>query len=288
VSSRTSADGRTPDSGISPAGRSAAFFDLDKTIIAKSSVMAFGRPFYRGGLINRRTMIKSTYAQIMYLMGGADHDQMERMRAHFAELSRGWEVAQVKVIVAQALQDLIGPLIYGEAAALIDEHHAAGRDVVIVSSSGIEVVEPIGKLLDADRVIATRLAVEHGHFTGQIDYYAYGPAKATAMVELAATHGYDLATSYGYSDSATDLPMLDAVGRPCAVNPDRTLRKIALERGWPVLDFTNPVPLRSRMGLGASYAPAIAAAGVTVGAATAGLAWYARRRHKDAQHRRAS
>jgi HAD superfamily hydrolase (TIGR01490 family) len=288
VSSMIHAAGRTPESTGRPGSRSAAFFDLDKTIIAKSSVMAFGRPFYRGGLINRRTMIKSTYAQIMYLMGGADHDQMERMRAHFAELSRGWEVAQVKLIVAQALQDLIGPLIYSEAAALIDEHHAAGRDVVIVSSSGIEVVEPIGVLLDADRVIATRLAVEHGHFTGQIDYYAYGPAKATAMVELAEAHGYDLADSFGYSDSATDLPLLEAVGRPCAVNPDRTLRKVAVERGWPILDFTNPVPLRSRMGLGASYAPAIAAAGVTVGAATAGLAWYARRKHRDGQHRRAS
>jgi HAD superfamily hydrolase (TIGR01490 family) len=265
---------------VSGPGRSAAFFDLDKTIIAKSSVMAFGRPFYRGGLINRRTMIKSTYAQIRYLLAGADHDQMERMRAHFAELCNGWDVAQVKIIVAQALHDLIGPLIYSEAAALIDEHHAAGRDVVIVSSSGVEVVEPSAKMLAADRVIATRLAVEHGHFTGQIDYYAYGPAKAAAMVELAANAGYDLAESFGYSDSATDLPMLEAIGRPCAVNPDRTLRKAANERGWPVLDFTNPVPLRSRMGLGANYAPAFAVAGGAVGFGTAGLAWYAHRRHR--------
>jgi HAD superfamily hydrolase (TIGR01490 family) len=272
----TSADAR---SGVFGPGRSAAFFDLDKTIIAKSSVMAFGRPFYRGGLINRRTMIKSTYAQIRYLLAGADHDQMERMRAHFAELCQGWDVAEVKVIVGQALHDLIGPLIYSEAAALIDEHHAAGRDVVIVSSSGVEVVEPIGKLLNADRVIATRLAVEHGHFTGQIDYYAYGPAKADAIVELAATAGYDLAESFGYSDSATDLPMLEVVGRPCAVNPDRALRKAAVERGWPVLDFTNPVPLRSRMGLGANYAPAVAVGGAAVGFASAGLLWYARRRH---------
>jgi HAD superfamily hydrolase (TIGR01490 family) len=273
----TSADVSDARSGQ---GRAAAFFDLDKTIIAKSSVMVFGRPFYRGGLINRRTMIKSTYAQIRYLLAGADHDQMERMRAHFAELCQGWDVAEVKVIVAQALHDLIGPLIYSEAAALIDEHHAAGRDVVIVSSSGVEVVEPIGKLLGADRVIATRLAVEHGHFTGQIDYYAYGPAKAVAIVELAASAGYDLTQSYGYSDSATDLPMLEVVGRPCAVNPDRALRKAAIERGWPVLDFTNPVPLRSRMGLGANYAPAIAVASGALGFATAGLAWYARRRHK--------
>ena len=146
----------------STARRPAAFFDLDKTIIAKSSVMAFGRPFYQGGLINRRAVLKSTYAQFMYLVGGADHDQMERMRAYLSQLCKGWDVEQVKAIVAETLHELINPLIYEEAAALIDEHHAAGRDVVIVSSSGLEVVEPIGELLGADHVIATRMTVENG------------------------------------------------------------------------------------------------------------------------------
>ena len=163
-----------------------AFFDLDKTIIAKSSVMAFGRPFYQGGLINRRALLKSTYAQFVYLVGGADHDQIERMRAYLSQLCKGWDVEQVKAIVAETLHDLIDPLIYDEAAALIEEHHAAGRDVVIVSTSGVEVVEPIGEMLGADHVIATRMVVEDGRFTGEIDYYAYGAAKAAAVVELAA------------------------------------------------------------------------------------------------------
>ena len=223
-------------------GRPAAFFDLDKTIIAKSSVMAFGRPFYQGGLINRRALLKSTYAQFVYLVGGADHDQIERMRAYLSQLCKGWDVEQVKAIVAETLHDLIDPLIYDEAAALIEEHHAAGLDVVIVSTSGIEVVEPIGELLGADRIIATRMVVEDGRFTGDIDYYAFGDAKAAAVVELAAKEGYDLSASFAYSDSSTDIPLLEAVGFPSVVNPDRALRKEALSRGWPVLNFDNPVP----------------------------------------------
>jgi HAD superfamily hydrolase (TIGR01490 family) len=261
--------------------RPAAFFDLDKTIIAKSSVMAFGRPFYQGGLINRRAVLKSTYAQFMYLVGGADHDQMERMRAYLSQLCKGWNVEHVKAIVAETLHDLIDPLIYEEAAALIEEHHAAGRDVVIVSSSGLEVVEPIGNLLGADHVIATRMAVEHGRFTGEIAYYAYGPTKAQAVVDLAESQQYDLAESFAYSDSSTDRPLLEAVGHPCAVNPDRTLRKLAVARGWPILDFSNPVSLRSRMGLGGARTP-VFAAGLGAGVAAAGLVWYARRKNRTA------
>jgi HAD superfamily hydrolase (TIGR01490 family) len=260
--------------------RPAAFFDLDKTIIAKSSVMAFGRPFYQGGLINRRAVLKSTYAQFMFMVGGADHDQMERMRAYLSQLCKGWDVEQVKSIVAETLHDLIDPLIYEEAAALIEEHHAAGRDVVIVSSSGLEVVEPIGQLLGADHVIATRMVVEGGRFTGHIDYYAYGPAKAAAVAELARVQGYDLASSFAYSDSATDVPLLESVGHPCAVNPDRALRREAIARDWPILDFSNPVSLRSRVRLTGPRTPVLAA-GLGAGVAAAGLVWYARHRGKS-------
>ena len=262
-------------------GRAAAFFDLDKTIIAKSSTLAFSRPFYAGGLINRRAVLRSAYAQFVYLVGGADHDQMERMRAYLSSLVAGWDVAQVKDIVAETLYELIDPVVYEEAATLIDEHSAAGRDVVIVSSSGTEVVAPIGAMLGADRVVATRLVIEDGRYTGEIEYYAYGPAKAEAIHELAKEQGYDLAASYAYSDSITDVPMLEAVGHPFAVNPDRALRKEAASRGWPVLDFSHPVALRRRFGhLPAPAHPALAAAALGAGAATAGLAWYAARRRQ--------
>ncbi|MFP3988819.1 HAD-IB family hydrolase [Streptomyces sp. E11-3] len=261
--------------------RTAAFFDLDKTVIAKSSTLTFGKSFYQGGLINRRAVLRTAYAQFVFLAGGADHDQMERMREYLSALCRGWNVQQVKEIVAETLHDIIDPIIYDEAASLIESHHTAGRDVVIVSTSGAEVVEPIGELLGADRVVATRMVVgDDGCFTGEVEYYAYGPTKAEAVRELAKSEGYELERCYAYSDSATDLPMLKAVGHPHAVNPDRTLRREALARDWPILDFHHPVRLKQRVpSLPTPSRPALlAAAAVGAAAATAGLVWYTSRR----------
>lgn len=235
---------------MAPAGApTAAFFDLDKTVIAKSSVLAFTKPFQAGGLISRRAVLRSAYAQFVFMVGGADHDQVEKMRQFMSQMCAGWDVATVREIVADTLHNIVDPLVYDEAVRLIEEHHAAGRDVVIVSTSGSEVVEPIGALLGADRVIATRLEVEDGRYTGEIDYYAYAEEKANAIRATAAEVGYDLEGSYGYSDSVTDVPMLEAVGHPHAVNPDKELRKIAAARGWPVLVFTRPVALRARIHL---------------------------------------
>jgi HAD superfamily hydrolase (TIGR01490 family) len=255
--------------------RSAVFFDLDKTIIARSSALAFGRPFRAGGLINRRAALKAAYAQLVYLVAGADEDQMNRMRDYVTEMCTGWDVRQVKEIVAETLFEIVDPLIYAEAADLIEEHKASGREVVIVSSSGEEVVAPIGKLVGADRVIATRMVVKDGRYTGEVNYYAYGPAKAAAMRELADAAGYDLADCYAYSDSITDLPMLSEVGHPTAVNPDRGLRKAALDNGWPVREFVRPVSMRARFSV--PPAPMMTGAAVGVGAAVVGLAWYAAR-----------
>ncbi|MGH8971408.1 MAG: HAD family hydrolase [Actinomycetes bacterium] len=262
-----------------PPARTAAFFDLDKTIIAKSSTLAFSRSFYQGGLINRRAVLRSAYAQFVYLVGGADHDQMERMRQYLSALSTGWDVQQVKDIVAETLHELIDPIIYDEAATLMEEHHLAGRDVVIVSSSGAEVVEPIGEMLGADRVVATRMVVDGGRYSGEIEFYAYAQNKADAIRRLAESEGYDLTRSYAYSDSLTDLPMLEAVGHPYCVNPDRALRREAAARHWPVLVFSKPVRLRARLpGVGLPAGPALAAAALSAGAATAGLVWLAARR----------
>ncbi|MEV6462592.1 HAD family hydrolase [Streptomyces albidoflavus] len=264
--------------------RTAAFFDLDKTVIAKSSTLTFSKSFYQGGLINRRAVLRTAYTQFVFLAGGADHDQMERMRAYLSSLCRGWNVQQVKEIVAETLHDLIDPIIYDEAASLIEEHHAAGRDVVIVSTSGAEVVEPIGELLGADRVVATRMVVgADGCYTGDVEYYAYGPTKAEAVRELAESEGYDLARCYAYSDSATDVPMLEAVGHPHAVNPDRTLRKEAVAREWPILDFHRPVRLKQRLpSLSRPPRPVlVAAAAVGAAAVTAGVVWLTARSRRS-------
>lgn len=228
-------------------GGSAAFFDLDKTVIAKSSALAFGRPFYRDGLITRRDVVKSAYAQLVYRLGGADEQQMARIRDHLADLCRGWRVDQVSQIVNETLHELISPYVYAEAAALIDEHRAAGRDVVVVSTSGEEMVRPIVEQLGITDIIATRMVVEDGRYTGEVAYYAAGPTKAEAVRQLAKERDYDLASCYAYSDSISDVPLLETVGHASAVNPDRSLRRVAAERGWPVLEFRHPVPLSRRL-----------------------------------------
>jgi len=261
--------------------RTAAFFDLDKTIIAKSSVLAFGRPFYQGGLINRRAVLRSAYAQFVFALAGADHDQIERMRAYLTSMCTGWDVAQVREIVSETLHDIIDPIVYDEAVELIGLHKAAGRDVVIVSTSGEEVVAPIGAMLGADEVVATRMVVADGKYTGEIELYAYGPEKASAVLRLAAERGYDLPGSYAYSDSVTDVPMLEAVGHPNVVNPDRALRKIAIDRDWPMLTFSNAVPLRERLAGMRPEHPVVSATVVGAGVAAAGLVWYASKRRAE-------
>ena len=265
---------------MSPVPRpTAAFFDLDKTIIAKSSTLAFSREFQAGGLISRGAVLRSAYAQFVYLVGGADHDQMEKMRLFMSALCSGWDVQTVREIVADTLHNIVDPLVYDEAVSLIEDHQLAGRDVIIVSTSGSEVVEPIGEMLGVDAVIATRMEVADGKYTGGISFYAYAENKASAIQELALEKGYDLERSWAYSDSVTDVAMLESVGHPYAVNPDKDLRRIARDRGWPILVFDKPVALRSRVRL----PPARATIGaLTVGgvAAIGAAVWLGARRRR--------
>jgi HAD superfamily hydrolase (TIGR01490 family) len=257
--------------------RTAAFFDLDKTIIARSSTLAFSRVFFEGGLITRRSALRSAWAQFVFGRSGIDHDQMEKMRAYLSRMSTGWDVATVRDIVAETLHTIIDPMVYDEAVALIEEHRVAGRDVVIVSTSGSEVVEPIGEMLGVDHVIATRMVEQDGRYTGEIGFYAYGPGKAAAIRDLADQFGYDLAQCYAYSDSETDVPMLSAVGHPYAVNPDRGMRRAAAENGWPILQFTTPVEMRQRVGI-RSRPTYVALAALLLGAAAFALVRQLRRR----------
>jgi HAD superfamily hydrolase (TIGR01490 family) len=192
-------------------------------------------------------VLRSAYAQFVYLVGGADHDQMEKMREFLSKLCAGWDVQTVRDIVADTVYNIVEPLVFDEAVSLMDEHRLAGRDVIIVSASGSEVVEPIAQMLGADDVIATRMETEGGKYTGVIGFYAYAANKATAIQEMAVRKGYDLGRSYAYSDSVTDVSMLEAVGHPHAVNPDKELRRRAVGSGWPILVFDRPVVLRNRV-----------------------------------------
>lgn len=264
-----------PHIGVGPASgaRTAAFFDLDKTVIAKSSTLAFSKPFFSQGLLNRRAVLKSSYAQFLFLMSGADHDQMDRMRSYVTSMCAGWDVEQVKAIVNETLHDIVDPLVFAEAAELIADHRHCGRDVVIVSASGEEIVAPIARALGATHAMATRMVVQDGKYTGEVAFYCYGDAKAAAVRELAIQEGYPLEHCYAYSDSVTDLPMLETVGHPNVVNPDRALRKEATARGWPVLTFSRPVPLRDRINAPSGAAVATTAA-LGISALAAGALTY--------------
>ncbi|ROZ98561.1 HAD family phosphatase [Gordonia sp. OPL2] len=261
--------------------RVAAFFDLDKTVIAKSSALAFSRPFFDEGLINRRSVLKSSYAQFLFLVTAADHDQVENLRRHVTDMCRGWDVEQVRAIVNETLHDVVNPLVFAEAADLIAEHRRRGHDVVLISASGREMVEPIGDLLGVDHVEASEMRVVDGHYTGELEFYCYGENKAIAMTALAESRGYDLAASFAYSDSITDLPMLAAVGHPVAVNPDRQLRKRATDEGWPVMSFDRPVPLRARIPTPSSRMAAALAVGAGMAAVSGvGVHAFLHRRHR--------
>lgn len=192
--------------GTAPRARTAAFFDLDKTIIAKSSTLAFSKPFFAQGLLNRRAVLKSSYAQFIFLLSGADHDQMDRMRTHLTNMCAGWDVAQVRSIVNETLHDIVTPLVFAEAADLIAAHKLCGRDVVVVSASGEEIVGPIARALGATHAMATRMIVEDGKYTGEVAFYCYGEGKAQAIRELAASATTPLRVSALATMRATQWP----------------------------------------------------------------------------------
>jgi HAD superfamily hydrolase (TIGR01490 family) len=268
-------------SGVAFGVVEAAFFDLDKTVIAKSSVLAFGRPFYREGLLSRRAIVKSAYAQVIFMLVGADEAKVEKLRVAMLQMIRGWSQYHVAEIVRETMNEVVTPIIFKEALDLIAEHHAAGRLVVIVSSAPEEVVWPLGEHLGVDEVIATRAEVgDDGTYTGELAFYSFGLHKAEAIRALAHEHGIDLDASYAYSDSVTDEPMLRAVGHPVAVNPDRDLARLARAEDWEVRNFAKPVRLRDRMG---GREPAWAASGA-LAAAGAGVAvwWWLRHREHAA------
>jgi HAD superfamily hydrolase (TIGR01490 family) len=247
----------------------AAFFDLDKTVIARASVVAFGGPLRRRGLVNRRTVARAVLGQLLFLWFGADEEKMSKIRESMLEVSAGWDRDEVRAIVEETLTDVIEPLIYAEAQALISLHRAAGDRIWLVSSAPSEIVEPLAAMLGVDGAIASKAEIDElGRYTGKIEFYAQGEGKATAIRALAESHHLDLDESSAYSDSVTDLPMLEAVGHPFAVNPDRALAKEARERGWEILQFSNPVRLRDRASV---RLPAVTGALVLVGLLLAGL-----------------
>jgi HAD superfamily hydrolase (TIGR01490 family) len=252
----------------------AAFFDLDKTIISRSSSLALSRPMYRAGMVTRGQLVRGAYAQLVYALVGADERKMERLKDGMLQLTKGWDRDEVERLVREVLVEVIDPYVYQEALDLMALHHADGRQVYIVSSSPEEVVRPLAGHFGVSGVIATRARIVDGRYTGELEFYSYGESKAEEIRSLAERIGIDLEGSYAYTDSITDLPMLQAVGHPVAVNPDRDLRREAETRGWDIRDFRRPVRLRTRIAETASHPRTRVAAGVMAALAAAAILGY--------------
>lgn len=256
----------------------AAFFDLDKTVIARASMVAFGRPLYREGLISRWLLLRALYGQLVYLYLGADEARMARMREAVLALTKGWEQATVSRVVREALAEVVDPIVYDEALQLIRDHRAAGRRVYLVSASPEEIVAPLARYLGVDDIIATRARLDDdGRYSGEVEFYAFGPFKAAAMRALADAEGIDLDASWSYSDSATDVPMLACVGHPVAVNPDRELARLARREGWEVRFFVRKVRLRDRVAMPPAGPTAAIGGGLAAVVGGAAVWWWLRR-----------
>jgi HAD superfamily hydrolase (TIGR01490 family) len=211
-------------------------------------------------------------------MWGASPEKLEKLRASVLALTKGWDQAEISGIVRDALGDVIEPIVYAEALDRIRAHQRWGHRVFIVSASPEEVVAPIAQLLGVDEAIATRAELdEHGRYSGRTERYVYADEKVVALREAAERDGIDLEHSWAYSDSATDIPMLEAVGHPVAVNPDRELARAARDRGWLIEQFRLEVSLRDRVPMPAPRQAAVGG-GAAVAMGLAAGAWWWRRR----------
>lgn len=220
------------------AARGAAFFDLDKTLMAGSSGMVWARVSYESGQISRRLMARWAVDHVRYRLRGADDDATRQVMAQVREMLLGVRARDLQRLGPRVLAGVL-PRIYPQMLDEVHDHQDAGRATFIVSAAGVELVEMLAGVLGMEGGIGTRYEIdEQGRFTGELDGpFIYGEGKVVAMQRFADDHGIDLAESYAYSDAASDLPMLRAVGNPVAVNPDEELARVARDEGWRVMRF---------------------------------------------------
>lgn len=217
---------------------SAAFFDLDRTLISGASAFPFGVEAWRQGLATRGDILKWGIAALSFLITGDKGDGVSMdIRGEFLARIEGASVSDLDLI-GQAILPKLASRVRPESRKLVAMHHDAGRDTWIVSASPHAIVEPLAASLGMTGAIGTEGEVVEGRFTGKLGGpFIYGPGKAQAIEKLASDRGYDLHLSYAYSDSISDLPMMELVGHPVAVNPDSELGAIARDRGWPIVIF---------------------------------------------------
>jgi HAD superfamily hydrolase (TIGR01490 family) len=218
--------------------RAAAFFDLDKTLMAGSSGMPFARVAMRHGIVSRRQLADWGVEHLRYRLRGTTDERTTEVLRQARELIAGVPAREIERMNPEVLAAVL-PRVYPQMLEEVHTHQDAGRATFIVSAAGNGVVEPLAAVLGMDGGIGTRYEVdEQGAFTGRFDGpFVYGPGKVEAMQAFAAEHDIDLAASYAYSDSLSDLPMLRAVGHPVVVNPDPSLAEIARREGWQAMRF---------------------------------------------------
>lgn len=215
----------------------AAFFDLDRTLLRRSSALALAGSFRERGLISRWQMLRAAGWQLLFVARGASHEAVRRAAEGGLRILAGSTPEEIRGLVAEAMEPVLRPLVYAEPVRLVEEHHARGERVYIVSATLQEIVDAIAADLGFDGALGTICEVQDGHYTGRAVRSLHAEAKAEVLREVAEEEGLDLAECTAYSDSHTDLPFLEAVGHPVAVNPDRALRRIAADRGWRALEF---------------------------------------------------
>ena len=215
----------------------AAFFDLDRTLIRRSSALALAGSFRERGMISRRELARAAYWQLLFVARGANEEGIRHVAERGLRVLEGFRPEEMQELVATAMEPVLKPLVYAEPLALVKHHRERGERVYIVSAALQEIVAALAEELGFDGALGTICEVEGGVYTGRSLRVLHGEAKADAVRELAVRAGVDLGSSTAYSDSDADLPFLEAVGKPVVVNPDRALRAVAAERGWPILEF---------------------------------------------------
>ena len=218
--------------------KAAAFFDLDKTLMAGSSGMQFARVAARGGIVSRRQLAGWGFEHLRYRLRGTTDEKTSEVLKVARDLITGVPATTVERMGPEVMAAIL-PRVYPQMLLEVHTHQDAGRPCFIVSAAGNDVVETLATVLGMEGGIGTRYEIDaEGNFTGRLDGpFVYGPGKVIAMEEFATKHDIDLSESYAYSDSLSDLPMLRAVGNPVVVNPDPPLLEIAREEGWQTLRF---------------------------------------------------
>jgi HAD superfamily hydrolase (TIGR01490 family) len=223
--------------GRSGGKRAAAFFDLDKTLMAGSSGVFFARAAYESGMISRSRLVRDVYENLRFRLRGSTDERADDVRRRVGKMIAGVRVRELERLSPRVLAGVL-PRLYPEMLARAYAHQDAGELVYILTAASQEMADLLAHVLAFDGGLGSRSEIVDGRYTGRpAGPFNYREGKVQAMRELALEQGIDLDVSYAYSDSESDVPMLRAVRHAVVVNPDQHLRRIAVEEGWEIIEL---------------------------------------------------